>query len=340
MKIEWLISGISPQWVGENYQDGGYVYDTYARKILRSLYPLDVTYISRGNSQSKIKRFFEFGNYICKNKRIKFKGDIVIRDIFSTVFAPFDPMRKDLVILHHLDISSLSYAAFYRFFMKRLFQKIHLADRVIVVSEYWKNVLQKAGCSKIAVIYNAFDLNLFQFEQTELTQFKKVHGIPDGKPIIYLGNARLGKGYLESYEALKSFDATFVTTGENTCNLPIIHIYLSYPDYLKLLKTSTLVITMSKFNEGWCRTAHEAMLCGTPVVGSGRGGMKELLEKSGQVICEDFSKLNLMVRDLLSDSKRLEQIGLKGKEYASQSQFSLDYFRRSWSDLIVSLKGI
>ena len=46
-----------------------------------------------------------------------------------------------------------------------------------------------------------------------------------------------------------------------------------------LLQAASVAVTMSKFNEGWCRTAHEAMLCKTPVVGSGMGGMGELLEE-------------------------------------------------------------
>ena len=41
----------------------------------------------------------------------------------------------------------------------------------------------------------------------------------------------------------------------------------------------------------WNRTAHEAMLVGTPVIGSGRAGMRELLEAGGQLICERFEDL-------------------------------------------------
>ncbi len=59
MKIEWIVSGASPFWVEENYQDGGCIYDTYTRKILRTLYDLEVTYIYRGNSDSTIKRIFQ-----------------------------------------------------------------------------------------------------------------------------------------------------------------------------------------------------------------------------------------------------------------------------------------
>jgi len=336
MKIEWLISGSSPQWVEQNYENGGYVYDTYARKILRDSHDVTVTYNCRGKSNSKARRILQLSRYLLQMRSIRFKGEIVFRDLFSTVFAPFDKDRKHVVILHHLDTSGFDNRAFYNVLTKRFFKKILLADAVVVVSEYWKNILKKLGCSKIIVIHNSFDLTQFEFSQQELADFHRNLDISDDRPIIYLGNSRPEKGYQESYEALKNIDAVFVTTGKNKISLPILHKYLSYRDYIRLLKISSLVITMSKFNEGWCRTAHEAMLCGTPVVGSGRGGMRELLEKGEQIICCDFSELGPLAADLLKDKKRLAYLAVKGKEYASQ--FTLDYFKRSWIDLISSLR--
>ena len=61
---------------------------------------------------------------------------------------------------------------------------------------------------------------------------------------------------------------------------------LSFQEYLILLKASTVVLTMSLFKEGWCRVAHEALLLGTPVIGSGAGGMTEVLAQGGGIICE------------------------------------------------------
>ena len=72
----------------------------------------------------------------------------------------------------------------------------------------------------------------------------------------------------------------------------------SFGDYLKLLKASWVVLTMSKFKEGWCRTAHEAMLLKTPVIGSGTGGMRELLENGKQIVCPEFDNLREKVKYL------------------------------------------
>jgi len=335
MKIEWLISGSAPQWIEQNYENGGYVYDTYARKILRELYDVTVTYNSRGSSKSKTKRLFQLSRYFLQMRSISFKGEIVFRDMFSTVFAPFDRDRKNVVILHHLDTSGFDKSTFYNVFTKRFFKKILLADAVVVVSEYWKNILEKAGCRNVIVIHNSFDLSQFEFGQQELTDFRRNLGVPDEKHIIYLGNAQSEKGYLESYNSLKNIDAIFMTTGKSKVDLPILSRYLSYRDYLRLLKISSLVVTMSKFNEGWCRTAHEAMLCGTPVIGSGKGGMGELLEKGGQIVCGDFDELGTLAQDLLNDRQKLACMSLVGKKYASQ--FTVDRFGQDWIDLVASL---
>jgi len=336
MKIEWLTSGSSHFWIEDNYFNGGAVYESQVRKILRHEHKLEVVYLTRGEDRSKLNKIIKFGKYLLKSAFIKFSGDIVIRDVFSTVFAPFDKKRKNIVLLHHLDFPKNKNVIFYVFLKKLFLTRLHLADRIVVVSNYWKELLKKFGYSKIKVIHNSFDLSLFAFDQNELSGFKKRLKIPSNKPIIYLGNARSDKGFLQSYEALSGLDALFWASGKDKVNIPIIQAFFSYRDYLNFLKISTLAITMSRFHEGWCRTAHEAMLCGTPVIGSGKGGMKELLEGGDQIICSDFVKLKEIVPNLLNNKKKLGEMSFKGKKFAEQ--FSLDYFKQKWLDLVAELE--
>lgn len=335
MKIEWLISGSAPKWVEQNYENGGYVYDTYVRNLLRESHDVIITYISRGSSRHKTKRILQLSKYLQKMRNIRFQGEIICRDLFSTALAPFDKERKNIVTLHHIDTEGFNNKLFYSFLTKRFFKQVILADVVVVVSDYWKDVLENAGCRNIEVIRNSFDLTQFEFDQQELVEFQNKLGIPKNKPLIYLGNAQPKKGYIESYQALKDIDATFVTTGKNDINLPILNLYLSYNDYLKLLRISSLVITMSKFNEGWCRTAHEAMLCKTAVIGSGKGGMKELLEEGGQIVCRDFRELPSIVNDILKNRQKLESMAVTGREYTCR--FTLENFKQSWNNLVTSL---
>jgi glycosyltransferase involved in cell wall biosynthesis len=335
MKIDWVLSGTASNWSEEDYRDGGAVYETYVRKVLGRKHKISVIYLSRGNHPSKIVRIYQFGRYILKSRRIHYRGDVVMRDLFSAVFAPFDRRRVNVVILHHLDLSSVGYRILYSWIHRRFFKMVRRADTVVVVSRYWKNVLERAGCSDVRVIYNSFKIENFDFTPEELAAFEENFGIPRGKRLVYLGNARPEKGFRETFEALKGIDAAFVATGRKETELPIFQLYLSYLDYLKLLRLCSLVVTMSKFNEGWCRTAHEAMLCGTPVVGSGRGGMRELLERGGQVICAEFSQLGPTVRGLLQNPEKLVRISAAGREFAQK--FSMDYFRENWSKLVDSV---
>ena len=85
---------------------------------------------------------------------------------------------------------------------------------------------------------------------------------------------------------------------------------------------------MSKFKEGWNRTAHEAMLCKTPVIGSGLGGMRELLEGGGQIICEDFGDLKERVCYVLEHP----ELGEAG--YGFAKQFTVKRFEEEWLNLI------
>jgi glycosyltransferase involved in cell wall biosynthesis len=330
--IEWLITGQDKIWIEENYRDGGYVYDTTVRGILKQDHDLKVSYLCRGNSRNPGKRVIEFIEYLGRNHALELESDIVVRDPFSTAYAPFNRKNKHVVLMHHINVSSTSNRMFNKMFVRLFFKRILKADCVVTVSEYWRDIMAKKGCKNIKVIYNAFDTEEFNFSENELSEFIDKMGFPKGKTIIYLGNAEPEKGYLQAYEALKNIDAVLVVTGKSKLDVPIIQKYLSYSDYLKLLSVSTLAITMSQFNEGWCRTAHEAMLCGTPVLGSGRGGMKELLKKGGQRICCDFIELTQTVKELLEDEHQRRTIGNNGKVFSSK--YNMKYFENEWLDLI------
>jgi len=335
MLIEWLITGQSDRWVEENFANGGYAYDTYARRLLRERYRVEVTYVPRGRSASKPARAWQWAVFATRMRRLKLRGDIVVRDFFSTIFCPQDRSRRYVSILHHFDTRCTPYKSLYRFLGRCYLRRLAAADAVVVVSEYWRRVLERAGVSTGHVIYNSYDLAQFDLSDEELRAFRRSLGARDGRPLIYLGNARPEKGFREAYAALRSLDADFVTTGRERTDLPVIHVFLSYRDYLKLLASCDLVITMSLFDEGWCRTAHEAMLCGTPVVGSGRGGMGELLTKGGQRICPSFDKLLPTVREVFADRSLYARMSRDGRAYASQ--FDLSYFANRWHELIEEL---
>ncbi len=256
--------------------------------------------------------------------------DFTIKNFDTSLFLGKRPM-KNIAIIHHTDNvhSSLFLRFAYPFLGKIVFHNLKKFGAIITVSKYWEQYFKNKGYKNVFLIYNAF--NEPKFNSGEIEEFKERYNLTK-KPIIYLGNCQRAKGVVEAYESLKGLDVHLVTSGKPTVKIPAINLNLSSQDYLKLLKASSIVITMSKFKEGWCRTAHEAMLCKTPVIGSGLGGMKELLEGGKQTVCEDFKFLRKKVEYLSNRPIEREYMGENGYDFAKE--FTIEKFNNSWQELI------
>jgi len=311
---------------------GGKVYKRMIEEVLSKDFEIKTI-----NAEVKNKTKFKFLKVplvawnLFKTRKIK-DSDLVVRDFESSLFFNKKP-TKNIAILHHLDYSfASSYIKLATFFLTPIiFHNLRKFKAIVVVSKYWENYFKERGYKNVYLIYNAFNLSKFNFSPEEVEQFKKEHNLL-GKPILYLGNCQKAKGVGESYEVLKDLDVFLITSGEPFVKIPARNLEISYPDYLKLLKASSVVLTMSKFKEGWCRTAHEAMLLKTPVIGSGLGGMRELLEGGKQIICEDFDSLREKVEYLLNCPEVRKKMGENGYNFAKN--FTLERFKKDWQELI------
>ena len=298
---------------------GGKVYERMVAEVLSSNFQVDFCIAK--------KNFWRLFKITQKNDY-----DIVIRDLDSSLFLNKKP-TKNIVIVHHLDNSYSSSKAkfFYFIFRKRILSNLNRCEALVTVSKYWKDHFEKLGFKNVYLIYNAFKLDDLNFSSEEIEEFKKRYNLA-GKPIIYIGNCQKAKGVIESYEKLKDLDCHLVTSGKPMVKIPARNLEIEYKKYLKLLKASSIVVTMSKFKEGWCRTAHEAMLLKTPVIGSGKGGMRELLEEGKQIICEDFNSLKEKVEYLLNHPGVRKKMGEDGYNFAKN--FTLERFKKDWLELI------
>lgn len=328
MTIGWIEISIK--------QYGGNLYNQLARDILSRAHAVELV-----SCEARLFRMFrplKLLESLARLAGLQGKKDVWVRDFYSTLTLPVDRTKgKNIVMVHHDDFSGFSQPA--RFFLSLLqrvvfYRNLRKADAIVTVSEYWRRHFQQKGYPKVFTIYNGFDLAQFQIADEEVAAFKKREGL-EGKPIVYLGNCQKAKGVKLAYEALRGIDAYLVTSGKRQVNIPARHMDLSHDDYPLLLKASSVVLAMSLFQEGWCRIAHEAMLLKTPVIGSGRGGMRELLEGGGQVICEDFSQLRREVMALLDHPAAGKQSGERGYIYAVQ--FSMERFSQAWIDLLSHL---
>ena len=311
---------------------GGFIYRQQARQALSKEFDVELVscepkHLKRFKYLKMLEAFF----YVFK---LKGESDIWIRDYFPALMMRTKKTKgKNIVMIHHIDVSGLPFISRPVFYLltKIFYHNLKNADAIITRSEIWRNHFSDKGYKNVYKIYGGSDLSKFKISEQEMKEFKKQKGL-EGKLIIYIGNCQKAKGVVQTYDALKDLDAYLVTTGQKDVEIPALHFDLSYGDYLKLLKASSIVVAMSKFKEGWCRTAHEAMLFKTPVIGSGVGGMRELLKGGNQIICKDFNELKEEVKILLENLEERAKMGERGYNFVKD--FTLERFNKEWRDTI------
>jgi len=313
---------------------GGKVYERMVGEALSNNFKVELINAGIKNGKFKYLKVPTILWNLFKVSRKK-EFDFAIKDFDASLFLNKEP-TKNIAIVHHIDSSCapLFLKVAYSFFEKIVLRNLKKFDAIVTVSKYWRDYFIERNYKNVYLIYNAFNLNEFNFSFEEIEEFKKRYNLTK-KPIVYLGNCQKAKGVVEEYKALKDLDVYLITSGEPMVEIPATNLNLSRRNYLKLLKASSIVIIMSKFKEGWCRSAHESMLLKTPVIGSGLGGMRELLEGGKQIICQDFQLLRENVRYLLSHSEARKKMGDNGYSFAKD--FTLERFEKDWLKLIKRL---
>lgn len=302
---------------------GGLIYENEIIEQLKGKVYFERIYLLK--HKIKILNLYRFFWFFFKYRYL-YDGELFLND--KTTFLA-GKRAKNYIIIHHLDSSfspklSILMQKYAHYWLEK---NKNIYHSIICVSEYWKIFLEKRNFKNVNVIYNAFNLTHYQISFSEQNDFLEKYNLGD-KPIIYIGNAQSKKGTLESYNSLKELDVYLVSSGRAMVEIPCLNLDLSHKEYLVLLSLSRVVVTMSKFSEGWNRTAHEAILLNTPVIGSGMGGMKELLHKSNQTVCKSFENLLESTRALLSSEPNVCQ--------SFVNKLDLNYFNNEWSRVFIN----
>lgn len=308
------------------------IYELEARKTLSKKFNLEMMLFQ--SAYFKKSRYLKFLESLYRLSRLAGKKDVWIRGPHSVILLSKKKTQgKNLALVYHID----SLGSPLVFLINRLFYwRLKDADAIVTMSEYWRRHFSDKGYKNVYKIYCGFDLKEFDITEKEVFEFKKKHGLEE-KPIIYLGNCHKVKGVADSYEMLKGLDVYLVTSSRRQADVPTLNFDLDRRDYLKLLKASSMAITMSKFKEGWSITTHEAMLCKTPVIGSGEGGMKELLDGGKQIVCRNLKELRKEAEYLLNHPGARKKMGEDGYNFAKG--FTLEKFEENWLDLIKKINN-
>jgi glycosyltransferase involved in cell wall biosynthesis len=307
-------------------RSGGGIYNEILYETFNEYFTLETLGIWGG----LLSRYF--ANNLFRSTKTFNGNDIWLYQVESIILNIKTSNGKKILQFHHIGGEIPTSFIPLNYFLNKIFYKnLKKIDVIVTEAEYWSSHFINKGFSNVKKIYNPFSFDNYSCGETQLQNFKQKYNLVD-KPIIYIGNCQKWKGVVDSYNSLKDLDVYLVTSGRKTVNLPTVHLNLSFTEYISLLKSASVVVTMSKFPEGWCRTAHEAMLMKTPVIGSGLGGMGELLN-NGKQITSNFTQLRKNVEYVLEH----RELGKFGFEYARQKQFSKEYFEKEWIALINSL---
>ena len=307
----------------EEGANGGNIYDFQAALAI--------------SSQFLLKAFpnavWQNDNLLSYHLKLKIQPevDISILEPYPVVFGTFAKGQKYIAIVHHIDFDRIENSIKHKLFFKRQLNRLKKVDVIVTVSNYWKNFLEEKGCKNVQVIYNSFDSKNYQFEKNQLTAFKMKLGFDLNKPLIHIGKATAEKGVYDVYDALKNQGLQLIMSGgsNQAKDLPIKFFNLPDTEYRMLIASCDVVVAFSSMMEGWNRIAHEAMLCKVPVVGSGVGGMQELLEGGKQFIAKNKDELKLKVEEAI---KMKDELGSYG--YLFASKFDKEYFNQAWINII------
>ncbi len=235
------------------------------------------------------------------------------------------PRGRQIVLIHHLDHTEVPHRTVSGG-LERLFRRaLPRAHRLVVVAEYWKDALAPlAPGLPVTVIFNGFDVERYGVPGDESRAFRAAHGFDD-RPLVYLGNCQEAKGVVEAHAALEHLPYQLVTSGRREVDLPCRNLELGAADYRRLLAAADVVLAVSRFREGWNRTAHEALLSRTPVGGRDRGGLGELLAGAGQITVDAAEDLPEAVAAAL---ERSGELAARGRAFAEG--FTTDRFAEAW----------
>ena len=229
------------------------------------------------------------------------------------------------------------------------------ADGVIAVSESMRedvHTLYRVPYEKIRVIHNGIDLN--QYKPTPDRSVLERYGVDPDRPfVLFVGRITRQKGIIHLVRAIKDMrpgvqvvlcagapDTEEIAREMKECVAearkdsanPIIWVAQIVPkdDIITLYSQAALFICPSVY-EPFGIINLEAMACGTPVVASAVGGIKEVVvhEKTGLLVPfdpvggNDFEPsdparfahdLASAVNSLLDDPEKLRRMGLRSRE--------------------------
>lgn len=275
--------------------------------------------------------------YFWQNRTSLPKGDLLITD--STQFfcgLNIDRFARRILVVYHVDSRDTPLRFVQHRVDARTLRHLDRFDRVVVIAEFWRKMLaERMPAEKIRLIHCGYDTEAsVRCAAKDGHAARKELGLPLDKIVVFAGQACVSKGFTTVLKRLPRDRFHVFTTGRKDFDAGQDHRELPEEQYLKLLSVADVAAFLPRFNEGWTRAAHDALLCGVPVVGFDRG-LGDLLRGAGQIVCENEEAFPACVEDALTRRKELARAGR-----AFAESFTVDRFAEEWRALTREVCGL
>jgi glycosyltransferase involved in cell wall biosynthesis len=159
------------------------------------------------------------------------------------------------------------------------------------------------------VVVNGIDVETFAPDQAARVAVRGELGIADDA-IVLAHIARVDPmkdhaGFLAAMAQLPSLEALLIGAGTETLSAPSNVIPLGpRDDVARLLAASDLVVSSSRFGEGFSNVIAEGMACGLPAIATDIGDGRLIVGDTGLVVpADDSTALASAIRTLAAESK-------------------------------------
>jgi glycosyltransferase involved in cell wall biosynthesis len=317
-----------------NRNDGASQYDIHIDKAL-SEQPNNYSYIVKDiNDYKSLPRALGLIFFWIRAQYIMFFSKIDIAIISPWMMLIYPKNISIISISHHYDPSVFN--GIRKLYIK-LSHWLFISQRskvkvVVSCSKYWSQYYKKKGFQNTKTIFNGFDINSMDQSLVNLDNDLVLKRFNlTSKNYLHLGSYGPAKGQRTVIKCFRNSSLPMVATNSGKPSLDsnlkdIKFINASFEEYNVLLKNAKAVICMSEFKEGWCRVLHEAAIHRTLILGSGLGGMSELLDIGG------FKTSS--IKTLNEDFEDLIALPVQNNKFDLYRTFTLEKFCLSWRHCI------
>lgn len=205
-------------------------------------------------------------------------------------------------------------------------------DKVLALSRASRKELLAMGLSETQTETFTYWSDQVVFHPMDKADCRKKAGLKDMFTVLFVGRLIAVKGVetlMEVAAALPDIQFVFAGDGplaDSVSRNAASHENIRYPGRVDNTSLPTfynaadLLCVPSQYEEGFGRIIIEALSCGTPVIGSRRGGIPEALDESVGVLLEPTTpEIRGVIEDLKSHPEKLNRLKQNCRPYAEKN---------------------